>query len=79
LSVGNVTITGPPEVVKAIKDHTYNPTPTAVLKITPDDVFRQEPKTLRYDLPPGVHVSPTDAERKIEFKLTPRKDGATPG
>jgi hypothetical protein len=71
-STGITRLTCPPELVEALKNHTIRPAPKAALVITKDDASLQDTvsKSLRYDLPPGVHVSQADADRKVDFKCT---------
>ncbi len=74
--LANVTVIGPEEQIKAMRDPSFEPKPKAMFEVKPDDVNNDGPheRALRFDLPfPGqVHVSPEDEKRTVSFKLNER-------
>jgi hypothetical protein len=70
----NVRISGPPDKIKALQEGTLAKKPTAMLRISRDDVAtgggRRAPEF--QDLPEGVSIQDADKGREIDFKLTKR-------
>ena len=69
-----LTVSGPEDQIQALKDNKYVPGPAAIFEVsyssTDPKVILEAP--LIYQLPPGVHVSPDDAQRKIKYTLVRR-------
>ncbi len=74
--LANVTVIGPEEQIKAMRDPSFEPKPKAMFEVNPDDVNSDGPheRGLRFDLPFAgqVHVSPDDQKRTVTFKLVER-------
>lgn len=71
--LANVTVSGPPAIIDSL-DRPDLPRPTARLDVTQQDAIGSEPrsKAVKYDMPPGVKVSPQDENRTVEFHLVER-------
>jgi hypothetical protein len=72
-TITNVTVTGPEQQIALLHDPTYlqNHAPAAIFEVNFSDP-NPAPAPIMYELPPGVHVSEADAQRKITYTLTPR-------
>jgi hypothetical protein len=84
----NVTVTGSPETIAALKADKLPRKPKALLELSRDDTAlsltpplpntaatpnaRTLTRRLRFDLPEGLTISPEDQKREIEFSLVPR-------
>jgi hypothetical protein len=68
----NVTVVGPPDKIEQMQKEDFSPKPKAILEVAREDAGEARTRRLKYDLPEGVRVSPDDARREIEFKLTTR-------
>lgn len=78
-SVPNVSLTGTPDIIDAIQKPEFDPQPKARLVVTAADlanVGERRSKAVEYDLPEGVHVSPEDRKKTVEFRIIERS--ATP-
>lgn len=73
-TVANVTIFGPSEQIEALQRPEFEPKPKAILEINRTHLPVGEPRTsrLKFELPPGIRVSPTDEKRTIDFRLMNR-------
>jgi hypothetical protein len=84
-TITTVTVIGPPDKIALLKRAQENPGDvqpySAFLFVTGEDrppegqtVGPVRTRPLRYDvaLPPGVRVSPEDAQRTVDFKLVRR-------
>lgn len=72
-TITNVTVTGPEQQIALLQDPNYvlNPAPAAIFEVNLSDP-NPAPAPIMWELPPGVHVSEQDAQRKITYTLTPR-------
>ncbi len=74
--LANVTLIGPEEQIRAMRDPSFEPKPKAMFEVKPDDVAGDgsHERRLRFDLPfpQLVHVSPDDEKRTVSFKLVER-------
>lgn len=71
----NVTVTGPEQQIALLQDPNYAPTPApaAIFEVNYNDIENPAPAPIMFQLPPGVHVSEKDAERKITYSFKPRE------
>jgi hypothetical protein len=67
----NVTISGPPELIDAMKKPDFEPQAKARLVVTQQDVGTPRSKPVEYDLPDRVKVVDQDKNRAVEFRLVP--------
>ena len=69
-----------PELIDAMQKPDFDPQPKARLVITAADLATPgtQRKTVRYDLPDQVKVSPDDQKKMVEFKVVERAATATP-
>lgn len=68
----DVRLTGPAETISAMQQESYRPKPKARLDVSNADLPAGETrvKVVQFDdLPKGVSVSPTDAQRPAEYKI----------
>ena len=79
-AVQNVTFVGPPDIIDAIQKRDFEPQPKARLVITAADLLTLgiHTKVVQYDLPDGVHVTPEDRKKTVEFKVVDRAATGTP-
>jgi hypothetical protein len=74
----NVTVSGPDQQIALLQDPSYSPTPapTAIFEVNFNEVDNPGPITapLMFVLPPGIHVSEQDAQRKITYTFKPRSN-----
>jgi len=68
-SITDVKVSGPPKQLELLKQSL----PAVFLSITSDDIGREQPKRLRFDLPEGVTISPEDQAKTFTFKLVRRQ------
>jgi hypothetical protein len=70
----NVTVTGPEQQIALLQDPNYTPAaaPAAIFEVNYSDIEHPAPAPLIFHLPPGVHVSEQDAQRKISYTFKPR-------
>ena len=73
-SIGHLQVIGPPDQI-ALLQNQQGPPPTAELDVRAEDFGQEKRKTLTYDLPPGVHVTPEQAAKQYAFTLTRRDAG----
>jgi hypothetical protein len=73
----NVTVSGPPDVIKAIAQLDSEVKPKARLVVTQQDAGDRRSKVVKYDLPDGVTVSDEDKTRTVDFRLV-SKDSLPP-
>ncbi len=66
-TLGTTELVGPPEQIDSINSAKY--VPRATLELSTDDFLHQEPKQVRYELPPGVRVVGEGANRRVDFKM----------
>lgn len=73
-TITNVTVTGPEQQLALLHDPTYlqNHAPAAIFEVNFNDTDNPAPAPILYQLPPGVHVSDADAQRKITYSFRPR-------
>ncbi len=70
-SVKNIRMTGPPAVIAGIQHGTIHV--QAVLDIQPEDEVNATPhRTLKFEVPDGVHVNAEDEAKQYDFTLTKR-------
>ena len=73
--LSKVKVVGPPDQIAALKKPDYSPRPYAWFKVDPNN---QQTNTTYSSpikvegLPEGVHVSPDDQNRSINYQLTDR-------
>jgi hypothetical protein len=74
LTLTNVAVTGPEQQIALLQDPNYAPTPApaAIFEVNYNDIENPAPAPLMFQLPPGVHVSEQDAQRKITYSFKPR-------
>lgn len=71
-NLANVTLAGSPDVIAQLRSNTLLPKPQAHLQVSLEDLTAAGSKITRqvkYDLPDGVHVTPDDAVRTVDFRL----------
>ncbi|MCC6240509.1 MAG: hypothetical protein IT448_09455 [Phycisphaerales bacterium] len=71
-----VTLIGSREIIDAIREgRLQGGAPKAILELTASDAppaAQPREKTVKFDLPEGVTVSPQDRSRKVSFSISPR-------
>jgi hypothetical protein len=80
--IKNVTVSGPPEVIAALKQDKLPVRPKAVLEFSRDDLPTgvSRVRKLRFELPAGVTLAADEADREVTFTLQRRTaDGIPPG
>ena len=78
-AVQNVTLIGPPDTIDAMQKPDFEPQPKGRLVITSADLtVGTHTKTVKYDLPDGVHVSADDMKKTVDFKVVDRTATPTP-
>ncbi len=78
--VKNVGVTGPPDVITALKMDKLPLRPKAVLEFSREDLpaGTVRSRKLRFELPAGVTVLPEEADREFTFTLQKRNEDRTP-
>ncbi|HSU67975.1 MAG TPA: hypothetical protein VLJ39_13955 [Tepidisphaeraceae bacterium] len=73
-TIPTVTVIGPEQEISQLEAGKYSPStaPTAIFEVNYSDIESPAPAPLIFRLPPGVHVSEQDAQRKITYTLKPR-------
>jgi hypothetical protein len=70
--VQNVFVVGPADQIERIRAGTAEPSPKAVVEISPDDVGKANVrKRVRIELPEGVRVGPQSQNVTVGFTLVP--------
>jgi len=69
-TIPNVTVSGSDQQIELLQDQKF--IPAAIFEVRYDDVENPAPAPLMFQLPPGVHVSEQDAQRKITYTFKPR-------
>lgn len=72
-TIANIHVSGPQQQIDLLNKRQYPM--EAVLKVSRDDIGREEPRRLKFDLGDGVRVDPADANKTVEFKLVKRDTG----
>jgi hypothetical protein len=72
-TIANVHVTGPQQQIDQLKNNQYSA--AARLRVGREDIGREEPRRLDFDLGEGVKVDPADAGKTVEFKLVRRDTG----
>jgi hypothetical protein len=72
--VTDITVTGPPELIRAMKDPNFQPQPYARLEVEPKDAADTTyERQLQFQLPTGIQISPESEKTTIPFHLTERR------
>lgn len=76
-TLSSVVVTGPEDLVRALVNQTYQPSPHATFEVDPKDktLGVDHTATLVFDLPKGVQVSPDFAQKTITYRLAERRSG----
>jgi len=69
-TIPNVTVSGSDQQIELLQDQKF--IPAAIFEVRFDDIENPAPASLIFQLPPGVHVSDQDAQRKITYTFKPR-------
>lgn len=69
-TIPNVTVSGPEQQIALLQEQKY--IPAAIFEVNYSDIENPAPAPLMFQLPPGVHVSEQDAQRKITYTFKPR-------
>jgi hypothetical protein len=73
-TIPNVIVSGPDQQIALLQEQKF--VPAAIFEVRYDEVESPTPAPVMFQLPPGVHVSEQDAQRKITYTFKPR--GAEP-
>jgi hypothetical protein len=69
-TIPNVTVSGPEQQIALLQEQKF--IPAAIFEVRFDDIDNPAPAPVMFQLPPGVHVSEQDAQRKISYTFKPR-------
>jgi hypothetical protein len=73
-TIPNVIVSGPEQQIALLQEQKF--VPAAIFEVRYDEPEGPTPAAVMFQLPPGVHVSEQDAQRKIAYTFKPR--GAEP-
>jgi hypothetical protein len=69
-TIAKVTVYGPEQQIALLQEQKY--IPAAIFEVSYDSIDNPAPAPLMFQLPPGVHVSDPDAQRRITYSFKPR-------